>query len=272
MISNLLLVLGVGVLSAAFRSFQHRLLFRLGTLGIGATSFLAGWLLGGNVWLGVILAASWLFLPWLEILTRVRRLRLPLERTLQPRTPPNRESFPGFSDLTEEIEARGFEYVEDIGWQHEDNRQFYRVLNEEHGKTQACICLAEQQEFAFYYVTLTSRTADGKVFMTWNYPFSYGLKLPPHLKVKRFPEQGPFSKILTDHKNFLQTEGVNPAALLVQTPEEIAHTMQDEMRAQLIHNIDLGLLERDGEKFIRYTRRGMFFLWFQFLRDLVRLT
>jgi len=272
MISNLLLVLGAGVLSAAFRSFQHRLLFRLGTFGIGATSFLAGWLLGGNIWLGATLAASWLFLPWLEILTRVRRLRLPLERSLQPRTPPNRESFPEFSALTEEIEARGFEYLEDIGWQHEDNRQFYRVLNAEQGKTQACICLAEQQDFAFYYVTLTSRTADGNVFMTWNYPFSYGLKLPPHLKVNRFPDQGPFSKILADHENFLQTRGVNSATLLVQSPQEIVRTMQDEMRAQLVHNIGLGLLERDGEKFIRYTRRGMFFLWFQFLRDLVRLS
>ena len=48
--------------------------------------------------------------------------------------------------------------------------------------------------------------------------------------------------------------------------------MQSEMRDQLLHNIHLGVLERDGEKFIRYTRRGMFFLWFQFLRDLVRLS
>ncbi|MFZ4683623.1 MAG: hypothetical protein ACOYMS_14035, partial [Terrimicrobiaceae bacterium] len=100
MISNLLLVLGVAVLSAACRSFQHRLLFRLGTFGIVITSFLAGWLLGGSVWLGGALAASWLFLPWLEILTRVRRLRLPLERTLLPRTPPTRQSFPGFAAVT----------------------------------------------------------------------------------------------------------------------------------------------------------------------------
>ena len=73
-ISHLLLVLGAAVLSAALRSFQNPLLFRLGTLGIVATSFLAGWLLGGSVGLGAVLAASWLFLPWLEILTKVRRL------------------------------------------------------------------------------------------------------------------------------------------------------------------------------------------------------
>jgi len=272
MISNLLLVLGVAVLSAACRSFQHRLLFRLGTFGIVITSFLAGWLLGGSVWLGGALAASWLFLPWLEILTRVRRLRLPLERTLLPRTPPTRQSFPGFAAVTEEVENEGFEFVEDIGWNHEDNRQFYRVLTAEERKTQACICLAEQNDFAFYYLTLTSRTADGRVFMTWNYPFSYGLKLPRHLRVQRFPDQGPFASLLTVHEKFLEAEGVGPNLLIAQDPEEMVQTMQSEMRDQLIHNIDLGVLERDGEKFIRYTRRGMFFLWCQFLRDLVRLS
>ena len=95
-ISHLLFVLGAAALSAALRSFEHRLLFRLGTLGIVVTSFLAGWLLGGSVALGAALAASWLFLPWLEILTRVRRMRIPIERRLAPRTPRRAILFPVF--------------------------------------------------------------------------------------------------------------------------------------------------------------------------------
>jgi len=272
MISNFLLVLGVAVLSAAFRSFQHRLLFRLGTLGIVVTSFLAGWLLGGSVWLGAALAASWLFLPWLEILTRARRLRLPIERTLQHRTPPTRNIFPGLNEVTTEIENLGFEHVEDMGWNHEDHRQFYRVLNQEQSKTQASICLAEELDFAFYYLTLTSRAQDGRIYMTWNYPFSYGLKLPPRLRVNRFSSAGPFAEMLAAHEKFLRDKGVTPALLLDQPPEEIVHTMQNEMRAQITHNLDLGLLQRDGEKLIRYTPRGLFFLWMQFLRDLVRFS
>ena len=62
MISNVLLVLGVAVLSAALRTVHHPVFRRLSTLGIVSTSFLAGWLLGGSVWLGAALAASWLFL------------------------------------------------------------------------------------------------------------------------------------------------------------------------------------------------------------------
>ena len=273
MISNLLLVLGVGVLSAALRSFNHPLVFRLGTFGVVVTSFLAGWLLGGSVFLGIVLAVSWLFLPWLEILTRVRHLRLPIDRTLTPRTPPNRNTFPGFDEITAEIEEEGFEQAEDIGWDHEDNRHFYRVFTKPGHKIQASICLAEQQDMAFYYLSVTSHAADGRVFMTWNYPFSYGLKLPPQLILHRFEfAQQSFAEMLTAHRQFLATQKVEDSALLEQAPEDIVHTMQSEMKAQITHNISVGLLERDGEHFIRYTKRGMFYLWFQFLRDLVRFS
>jgi len=272
MISHLMLVLGVAVLSAALRSLRQPVLFRLGTLGILATSFLAGWLLGDSVWLGAALAASWLFLPWLEILTRVRRLRLPIERTLAPRRPPNRDAFPNFAELTAEVEALGFEQLEDIGWEYEDQRNFYRVFQDSTQRLQVSICLTEQTDFAFYYLTLISRTRDGRVLMTWNYPFSYGLKWQPLLAINRHAGPPGFAGMLASHVKFLAVQRVAPAELLEQSPEETLATMQSEMRSQIIHYIDAGLITRDGEKFIRYTVRGMFYLWFQFLRDLVRLS
>jgi hypothetical protein len=174
--------------------------------------------------------------------------------------------------MTEEIESLGFEYLEDIGWDYEDNRHFYRVFHDPRCRTQASICLTEQQEMAFYYLTITSRTEDGRVLMTWNYPFSYGLKLQPHLWTNRFQGQGPFSEMHAAHEKFLRCHRVDPAVLLDPSPEETICTMQNEMRAQIAHNIALGLLARDGDHLIRYTLRGMFYLWFQFLRDLVRLS
>ena len=92
MISEILIVLAAGVLSFAFRSIQSQIAFRIGTLGLVLTSFLAGWLLGGSVLLGVVFASTWFLLPWLEILTRVRRLRLPLHRPLEKSPPPDRKS------------------------------------------------------------------------------------------------------------------------------------------------------------------------------------
>jgi hypothetical protein len=271
-ISHLLLVLGVAFLSAALRSFQNPLLFRLGTLGVVVTSFIAGWLLGGSVVLGVVLATSWLFLPWLEILTKVRRLRLPIDRRLEPRSPPARSSFPGFQEMTEEIEHNDYVHLEDVGWDYQENRHFYRVFHRPECRTQACICLSEQEDIAFHYLTITSRTKDGRAFITWNYPFSYGLKLQPHLFTNRYLANGPFAAMHTAHEKFLRSHDISAADLLDPSPEETIHTMQNEMRAQITHNIALGLLAQDGDHFIRYTMRGMFYLWFQFLRDLVRFS
>lgn len=270
MISNILLVLGVAVLSVALRTVHHPVFRRLSTLGIVTTSFLAGWLLGGSVWLGAALAASWLFLPWLEILTRVRRLRLPIDRRLEPRTPPARSTFPGFSEVTDAIEEEGFEHVGDIGWDFEDNRHFYRVSGDATRKLQAGICLVEQSELAFYYLTITSRAADGRIFITWNYPFSYGLKIQPRVKMNRIPGGVTFKEMVASHEAFLGKNGVSLEDCVHQGPEEMVDAMQQEMRLQITHNIDAGLLKRDGEHFIRYTARGMVFLWLQFLRDLVR--
>jgi hypothetical protein len=270
MISNFLLVLGVAVLSAALRTVHHPIFRRLSTIGVVCTSFLAGWLLGGSVLLGIALAASWLFLPWLEILTRVRRLRLPIDRRLEPRTPPARSTFPGFSDVTDAIEEEGFEHLGDIGWDYEDNRHFYRVSGDATRKLQAGICLVEQNELAFYYLTVTSRAADGRIFITWNYPFSYGLKIQPRVKMNRVPGSLSFKEMVKAHESLLSSEGVRLADCVNQGPEETVVAMQQEMKLQITHNIDAGLLKRDGEHFIRYTTRGMFFLWLQFLRDLVR--
>jgi hypothetical protein len=272
MISDILLVVGVGVLSAGLRSFGHPVLFRVGTIGMVLTSFLAGWLIGGSLALGFAFAATWFLLPWLEILTRIRRMRLPIERRLERLAPPPRATFPMFAELTEEIESAGFAYVEDVGWHHEHTRQFFRIFQNEVSRTLGTISFVEQNEFAFYYITLTSRTNDGRVLMTWNYPFSYGLRLPPNFQIQRLTGEKAIEEMVAVHGEFLRREGVSTSGLREPSAETARAEMQLELREQLDHNLACGLLERDGPDLIRYSVRGMFFLWIQFLRDFVRFS
>ncbi len=272
MLSNFLIVAAVAVLSMALRSYRHRNVRRIGTLGIFVTSFLAGWLIGGHLLWGVAFAASWILLPWVEILTRVRKLRLPIDRQLSPRTPPNRSDFPNFNDLTDEVEAEHFEHVDDIGWDHDEQRQFYRVHYQAESRTETAICLVEQSELAFYYVSITSRGEDGHIYTTWNYPFSYGLRLLPRLRLHRTAGDIPFSEMLSEHRLFLDRSKVGVDAVRVQTPDQLRQRLESDLHDQILHNLDRGLLVRDGEKNIRYSARGMLFLWVQFLRDLVRLS
>ena len=101
------LTLGVAVLSVALRSFQSSFAQKAGALGILVASYLAVYFVTGSWILGVAAAASWLFLPWLEILTRIRALRLPKEKQLRPKSPPSTDIFPTLNDITREIENAG---------------------------------------------------------------------------------------------------------------------------------------------------------------------
>lgn len=273
MFPNLLLVVGAFVLCFALRSLHHPLPHKIGTLGIPVASFLAGWLLGGSVLLGILLGAAWLFIPWLEILTHVRRMRLPINRSLIPRSPPSRHHFPGLEELTGEIEAEGFEFVADTGWEHEDHSHYYRLFHHPDKHLQAAICLVEQSGVAFYYLSVSARLADDESveYLTWNHPFSTGLQPAPNLRLNRSDGEGGFDEILASHGEFLDIHGVTPERIARIAPGALVPAIERDMRRHLEHNLDNGLLVRDGEKFIRYSVRGMFFLWFQFLRDLVKI-
>jgi hypothetical protein len=150
MFFGILLTLGVAVLSFGLRTFQNSYAQKAGALGFLAATFLVVYLITASwVW-GLAGAMGWLFLPWLEILTRIRALRLPKQKQLRPKSPPSADTFPALSEITREIEDEGFVHVGDAGWDWEDFRQFFRLFYREEDRAQAAICLNEQRDFSFY--------------------------------------------------------------------------------------------------------------------------
>ena len=220
--------------------------------------------------LGAVFASTWFLLPWLEILTRVRRLRLPLDRQLEKCPPPPSSRFPDFSALSDEMETIGFDYVDDVDWKHDDSRHFYRLFYNPEKRASASICLLEQDKFCFFYVTFTSRAADGRVFMTWNYPFSYGMHLLPQTVMNTVDEELSLEELALSHIDFLSKQ--NDLELLILEAPSLRADIERELRTQLEHNIARGILVRDKNEMIRYSVRGMFFLWGQFLREFVRFS
>ena len=270
--SDLLLIAGVALLSMALRSFAHPLLYKLGSFCILGTSFLIGYCCTGYWQAGAVCAGSWLLLPWLEILTRVRRLRLPVEKSLRHRPPPSRDTFPALDLLTTELEEEGFEYVDDTGWDWDDHRQFFRLFYKRDECLQGSVCLIDQDEMAFYYLSLSTRTKDGVTWTTWNYPFSYSMKLSPQLRINRLRGERTVFEMLASHRQFLERAGI-PADALAHTPPDELHTeIQRDLQAQIAHNVDAGLLLPSDEGKVRYSWRGMLFIWVQFLWDFVRFS
>ncbi|MCE9610825.1 MAG: hypothetical protein K8R23_11585 [Chthoniobacter sp.] len=270
--SRVLIVLGTIALSLALRTVPHPALRKLGVAGILGTSFLIGWLFSGSWQAGVFCAASWLLLPWLEILTRVRKLTLPLEKNLRHKTPPHAEAFPALNEITEEVEGEGFEHVDDVGWDWQNYAQFFRLFYKPADRAQSAICLIDQHNVAFYYLSISSRAQDGTIWTTWNYPFSYSLKLVPNWRVNRLRGDQTFFELYESHRHFLHMNRVALADLPELDPETIQHDIQRDLRAQITHNIATGILKQTATGEIRYSWRGMFFIWMQFLRDIARLS
>ncbi len=272
MSNPLLLVLGVALLSMALRSFSHPLLHKLGSFCVLVTSFLIGYFLTGLWEVGLLCASTWLLLPWLEILTRVRRLRLPTDKALRSRNPPSRDAFPALRELTTELEEIGFEQVDDVGWEWEEHQQFFRLLYKEDERLQAAICMIDQGDIGFYYLSFASRGKDGTVWTSWNYPFSHSMKLAPTNRLNRVRGDLAAPDILESHRAFLREAGVGNEQLVALVPEEIHGEIQRDLEAQIAHNIRVGLLLPASEGKVRYSWRGLLFIWVQFLREFVRLS
>ena len=75
--TNLLIVAGVLVLSFALRTSHLRVIRKAGALGVLGATFLAFYFFTDSVAVGVVGGLLWFLLPWVELLTRIRRLRLP---------------------------------------------------------------------------------------------------------------------------------------------------------------------------------------------------
>ena len=271
MLFNLFLTLGVAVLSVALRSFQSSFSQKAGAIGILVVSYLAIYFLTGSAILGGIAAAGWFFLPWVEILTRIRALRLPKEKQLRPKSPPSSDTFPSLHEITREIENEGFVHINDAGWDWEDYRQFFRLFYKAEDRAQATICLNEQHDLSFYYLRISSRARSGVIWTTWNYPLSYGLRLTPQFRINRQRPDQSFWQLYQSHRAFLRKNNIHVDALDPLDDEKIEKEMERDLREQIAHNIDKGVLKQTPEGDVKYSWRGMIYLWCQFLLDLVRL-
>src|SRR5256714_9735288 len=271
MLFGLFLTLGVAVLSVALRSFQTAFAQKVGAVGILVSTFLAVYFVSGSWLAGASAALAWFFLPWLEILTRIRALRLPKEKALRPKSPPSPDVFPTLEEITSEIQNEGFAHINDAGWDWEDYRQFFRLFYKEEDRAQATICLNEQNDLSFYYLRISSRANDGTIWTTWNYPLSYGLKLTPQFRINRQRPDQSFWQLYQSHKEFLRDNAVETDVIDALDEEQIQLEMENDLRNQIAHNLEQGVLTQTAGGEIKYSWRGVIFLWCPFLLDLGRM-
>jgi len=270
--TELLIVFGVIALSLALRTLRLRVLRKVGAGGFLVATFLAFYFAAGSVAAGFGGVALWFLVPWLELLTRVRRLRLPVEMRLEDSRPPNRDRFPDLGGLTAEIEEEGFEHVADKTWEWAGTAQFHRIFHRSEERFQAVITLTEQRGVAWASMTVTSRNPLGLVYHTTNLPFSSPMKLEPSVFLRQAPEAERFDDLLEEHRSWMGELALEAKDLVETAPEELPALMEVETGRQIRHNLEAGLIRlAEGTGAFRYSWRGLFFLYFRLVRDMMRL-
>jgi hypothetical protein len=269
MLSEFFLFSGLLVLSLGLRSIQHPLVFRLGHLGLVATTYLFGYRIGGHHAWGTGLASIWFLLPWVDILGRVRRTQLPIARAFSTQPAPGSRRFPQLEEMTQEVEEEGFMQVDDFGWNHGEQRHSMRVFAFPAKRMQATIHFIESADADFFYVSITSRHTNGEQWTTWNYPFLLSLKPAPTWHLQNRADAENFLQLVEMHEVWIQRFAFTDWTEVPVDAALVLRQIETETSALVSHNLKCGVLAHGEEGMVRYTVRGCFFLWLQFLRDLM---
>ena len=267
-----LIVLSALIVGFALRSCRTLLLRKIGAFTFLLASALSFYFIFGCWWAGVIGLLLWFFIPWIDLLTRARKLRNPLNNRLNFRTAPSEDYFPNAARMIEEIEEADFEHIVDCGWDWVGMHQFFRIFWHPEARAVASVCLCEHGNVAFAFATVSCRTTDGRNIHTTNYPFSPTLLHSPDASWEHLPcEKNRFPMVFHDHERHLEKLNIKGSDLAIPDPDDIIQRLENEMKHQLDHNLKQGLIELTGDGFFRYSNRGLFFLWKQAVKDMIRL-
>jgi len=252
----------------------HTITYRkAGMALIWLASGLAAYFLSGSVLLGCATLAAWVFFPLWEMVFVLRQLRVPRHRELADARAP-RDEFEVLAGMTQALVEAGFEQLDECKLRPAEHEQYYRIFVREDGRTQATVGYIAQGPIGFHFVAFTSNGKDERRWVTWDYPLTYGLVMPPNTAVYRALHCQDVAELYRAHLDFLQANDVRPDDLVAgeRTREAARARLEETLNQQIEYNISQGYLTpaagSDEENFC-YSWRGTLYVAGQVLRDLL---
>ena len=99
---------------------QNHCIAKAGSLSHARRSGLCFYYLFESVLAGILAMAAWFFLPWIELLTRIRNQRMPLNNKLRQRSSANLNAFPNahqYVDHTGKLRFRAHQQLRLEPWE-----------------------------------------------------------------------------------------------------------------------------------------------------------
>jgi len=246
---------------------------KLGMGMIWLASGLATYFLTKSVPLALIMLLAWIFFPIWEMVFVLRKLRVPRHRELADARAP-REEFEELSEITSALVELGFQNLDECRLQPAQHEQYYRIFAREDELTQATVGYIAQGAIGFHFIAFTSNGKDERRWVTWDYPLTYGLVMPPNVAVFRALHCQDVAELYQAHLDFLEINGVTPGDLIAgeHTAKAARARLEQTLNQQIEYNISRGYLSpiagQDTENFC-YSWRGTLYVAGQVLRDLL---
>jgi hypothetical protein len=240
---------------------------------IWLASAAAAYFLTGSIIMATAMLLAWIFFPIWEMVFVLRQLRVPRHRGLADARPP-REGFHELSEMTADLRDAGFEQLDECRLNPSEHEQYYRIFERADGLVQATIGFIAQGAIGFHFLAFGTQGKDGRRWVTWDYPLTYGLSMPPNFALYRALHCETVADLYQAHLDFLDTNEVKEADMVVdeKTPEAARARLEATLNQQIEHNISRGYLapaaSADAENF-SYSWRGTLYVAGQILRDLL---
>jgi len=229
--------------------------------------------LSKSIPLACAMLAAWIFFPLWEMVFVLRQLRVPRHRELTDARAP-RDEFDELDGMTHALIDAGFEQLDECRLRPVEHEQYYRIFVREDGLTQATLGYIAQGSIGFHFIAFTSNGKDGRRWVTWDYPLTYGLVMPPTTAVYRALHCQDIADLYQAHLDFLEINRVPPDDLLAgeRTKEAARARLEETLNQQIEYNISRGYLapvKGPNEESFCYSWRGTLYVAGQVLRDLI---
>jgi len=96
--------------------------------------------------------------------------------------------------------------------------------------------------------------------------------LLPRTILNRVEEDCSIKELIGLHEAFVASNSANSPDMMDKSSTSLRSDFEAEMRELLEHFVAKGILTQDNKQMIRYSVRGMFYIWAQFLREFVKFS
>jgi hypothetical protein len=246
---------------------------KLGMGLIWLASALCAYFFTGSVAIAILMMVVWVFVPVWEMVFVLRQLRVPRHRGLADAHPP-RDASGELEEVSAELREAGFEKLDECKLNPSDHEQYFRIFDRADGRVQATIGYISQGAVGFHFLAFASHGLDDRRWVTWDYPLTYGLSMPPNFALFRALHCDTAADLYQAHLDFLAANDLKETDLVVseKTPQAARERLEQALNQQIEHNISRGYLApttaSDAENF-SYSWRGTLYVAGQILRDML---